>query len=236
MTSEIPLLILAGGRATRLKHLSENTPKYLMPIDSRKCFADVHLEWVHSQGFKKVYLSIGYLGSQIKDYCQDGSRWGLQIKYLEDGDAPLGTGGAVALALSEKFEYLAVTYGDTVLELSFPELLQKIVSFPNANSLMTVYKCDIPGHQCNATFVDGQFIHYDKLNAQSGWKHIDYGFLILKRNCIEAFSKTRPLDLALPMHQDSVSKKVIGHEVNSRFWEIGSPESLFEFQKKFTKS
>src|SRR4051812_21605901 len=92
--SQVPLLILAGGKATRLKHLSQNTPKYLMPVGDR-CFADIHLEWAAQQGFKDILLSLGHLSEQIQAHCGNGEKYGLTIKYLLDGDTPLGTGGAL---------------------------------------------------------------------------------------------------------------------------------------------
>ncbi len=230
--SDTPIFVLAGGRATRLKHLSQNLPKYLMPVDKNRCFADIHLDWIRQQGFKNVFLSIGYLGDQIMDYCKDGSRWGLNIKYFEDGTTPLGTGGAVRLSLKEKFDYLAITYGDTILSLDSSNLLKSIQTDSHALGLMTVYPCDVPGHVCNATMIDGKVI-YNKLHTMPNWQHIDYGFLILKRACIESFSEQTPLDLAMPLSEISEQGKLIGFEVKARFWEIGSVESLSEFQKKF---
>lgn len=230
--ADTPIFVLAGGRATRLKHLSQNLPKYLMPVDQNRCFADIHLDWIKQQGFKNVFMSIGYLGEQIKDYCKDGSHWGLNITYFEDGATPRGTGGAVRLSLKEKFDYLAITYGDTILSLDSSDLLQRMCAHHGAMGLMTVYPCDVPGHVCNATIL-GDNVTYNKLDTKPDWKHIDYGFLILKRDCIESFSQQIPLDLAMPLGEISEQGKLIGFEVKARFWEIGSPESLSEFQKKF---
>ncbi len=46
-----------------------------MPVKNNKTFADVHLEWARAQGFKKVILSVGYLGDLIEAHCGDGSQW-----------------------------------------------------------------------------------------------------------------------------------------------------------------
>ena len=211
LLADIPLLILAGGRATRLKALSENTPKYLMPL-AQGTFADHHLGWIKTQGFQSVILSIGYLGDQVREYCGDGSKWGLKISYLEDGKLPLGTGGAVRAALIHNFDVICVTYGDTLLSFSVERF---IADFLNSSGLaaMTILETQVPGHTCN---IDGRppFITYDKTATKPGWKHIDYGFLALRRPLIEAFPPDVPLDLTAPIAKASNLDQVLGFLVN----------------------
>ncbi len=96
--SETPLLILAGGRATRLRDLSDDRPKFLLPIRDGLLFADFQLRWVKAQGFREVCLSVGYRGEQIEAYCGDGARFGLAISYAFDSPIALGTGGARLIA------------------------------------------------------------------------------------------------------------------------------------------
>ncbi len=241
----VPLLILAGGKATRLKDLSANTPKYLMPITDSKSldkqkvqtFADFHLKWAYEQGFRRIFLSVGYLAKAIKDYCKDGSKWSLNISYLDDGSSPQGTGGAVALSLSQDFDYLAVTYGDTMLTLNAGELFDHLLISQKMNQnirgLMTIYPLDIEGHTANASNDNG-LARYSKKEPKSDWKYIDYGFLFLQRNLIEDFSSSRPLDLAEPLADFCSKNKILAHICKERFWEIGSLESLQEFQNRFS--
>ncbi len=226
-----PILVLAGGKGTRLKNLAAQTPKYLMPVTESKVFADVHLEWLKSLGFHQIFLSIGHLGDQIRAHCGNGSQWGLQIQYLEDGEIPLGTGGAVRKALQFPFNELCVTYGDTILNFSLSEIL-KHYRDSKALGVMTIYENKVPGHQCNAT-LEGPWVIYDKMRPETGWKYIDYGFLLLSRPLIESFDSTTPLDLSTPLSSASRQKKILGFPVQDRFWEIGSPEALSEFQQRF---
>ena len=231
----IPLLILAGGKATRLRHLAANTAKYLMPISENKTFADLHLKWAKDQGFDRVILSLGYLAEQVQNYCGDGSNFGLKISYISDGDKPAGTGGAVRLALKENFNILAVTYGDTILSLNAKNLTKSFSRAKNSEALMTIYENKVPGHVCNCDF-DGQYVKYDKSSPMPEWRYIDYGFMLLKRTLLENFSTQLPLDLANPLSDFSYKRKVIGSLISERFWEIGSPEALTEFKKHFGDS
>ncbi len=226
---QIPILILAGGRATRLKGLASDTPKYLMSVSPAETFADVHLAWLKSIGFQKVLLSIGYLGEKIRNYCGDGKKWGLQIQYIEDGSTLVGTGGAVRKALKFQFNDLCVTYGDTLLNFSLTDFLENYAA-TSALGSMTIFKNELPGHICNID-LKKSWITYDKFNPQPDWEYIDYGFMILKRSLIEFFPQEIPMDLALPLSEAASRKKILGFPVKERFWEIGSPEALAEFQK-----
>ncbi|MEK6772699.1 MAG: sugar phosphate nucleotidyltransferase [Bdellovibrionota bacterium] len=241
----VPLLILAGGKATRLKDLSVNTPKYLMPITDPKSldkekvqtFADFHLKWAYEQGFRRIFLSVGHLAEAIKEYCKDGSKWSLNISYLDDGSSPKGTGGAIALSLSHNFDYLAITYGDTMLTLNAGELFDHLLTTQNRNQnikgLMTIYPLNIEGHIANASYDNG-LARYSKKEPNPDWKHIDYGFLFLQRDLVEGLPSSRPLDLAEPLADFCSKNKILAHICKERFWEIGSLESLQEFQNRFS--
>jgi len=127
MQRTLPLLILAGGRATRLGALSDECPKFLAPVSHDKVFADVQLHWAKQHRFSDVILSVGYRGTQIRAYCGDGARYGLQITYVFDGDTPPGTGGAVRKALYGVSDYAAVLYGDTILDIRLYQDLECIL-------------------------------------------------------------------------------------------------------------
>lgn len=232
-----PILVLAGGRATRLKNLSIETPKYLMPINKNQVFADIHLSWLASLGLKEVILSIGYLGDKIKDFCGDGNQWGLKISYLEDGPSLLGTGGAVRKSLAYDFENLCITYGDTLLKFNLVEFLERFYLFKKDHGgmgAMTIYKNVVPGHVCNIDW-KMPFLVYDKQNPNSNWEYIDYGFMVLTRKLIKDFEAKSPLDLSEPLSLASHKNQIMGFPVSERFWEIGSPEALSEFQNRLNR-
>lgn len=212
-----PLIVLAGGRATRLGAISEDTPKFLVPLGGGKVFADIQLHWLRERGFYDVTLSVGYRAEQIRAYCGDGSRFGLKLRYVEDGPTPLGTGGAV----KKCFERgpVCVTYGDTILEFDLPAVLAK---GPNT---MTVMVCPTE-HQPNAD-LRGDRVVYNKRNPDPSWRYIDYGFLLLSEAFVRGMPDTG--DLA-----DSLAKtELFGVEARERFWEINTPESLEAFKQRF---
>ncbi len=237
-----PLLVLAGGKATRLGVQAQNLPKYLMPISAQKTFADLHLEWVARQGFRVVGLAIGHLGTEIQSHCGDGSRYGLQIDYFADGPKPLGTAGAIKNSLfsgqagvfSERAKeagFICVTYGDTLLDFDVADFVRQFEA-ANSQAAMAISRNQDPRHINNVAW-DGANLIYDKSNPDPLWQHIDHGFLALRCAMVKQFPETGgAMDLAQPLSVASSAGEVSGYLVKSRFWEIGTPEALHEFRAK----
>jgi NDP-sugar pyrophosphorylase family protein len=228
-----PLYVLAGGKATRLGELSQTRPKYLMQISQSKTFADEHIHWIVTQGFKEIVLCVGHLGEQIEKYCGDGSKWGIKINYQGDGENLLGTGGALLKAYQQQNESRAIglTYGDTLLDIDCGNMYQEWNQKQFLAS-MSVYENQVEGHQCNAEYRDGAPLLYDKLNPPPKALHIDYGFMFLSSAFLRLIPQREVCDLAKPLHQASVQKTLQAYLVKNRFWEIGSPHALEEFRMK----
>src|SRR4051794_31517259 len=94
----LPIAILAGGLATRLRPITETIPKALIEIAGEPFLAH-QLRLLRRNGFERVVLCIGYLADQIRDFAGDGSAFGLRIDYSVDGPRLLGTAGAIRRAL-----------------------------------------------------------------------------------------------------------------------------------------
>src|SRR4051812_28648253 len=112
-------VILAGGKGTRMWPLTANTPKNLLPVHGLP-FLHHQLELLKREGFSDILLSIGHLGEQVRDYAGDGSKWGICINYVDEGQELRGTGGALRLALDQGrlAEKFALLYGDSYLPIS----------------------------------------------------------------------------------------------------------------------
>jgi hypothetical protein len=96
-TLKIPVAILAGGLATRLRPITEKIPKSLVPVAGRPFLAH-QLEMLHARGIRRAVLCIGYLGEMIQREFGDEA-FGIQLDYSFDGQTLLGTGGAIKRAL-----------------------------------------------------------------------------------------------------------------------------------------
>lgn len=226
---DAPLLILAGGRATRLGSATADTPKFLVPVGEQK-FADLQLSWVKAQGFSEVVLSVGHLGDRIEAYVGDGARWGLRVRYAYDGRTLLGTGGAVKRALPQPAPFTGLLYGDTILDISCAEVMACAAQV-KAHALMTVLRGP-KTHACNAHF-DGEKVAYAKARPRPEWNDVDYGFLVLSAEFVRALPDTTPLDLAGPLEEASAAGRLAGFLATRPFMEIGTPAALQVFRQRF---
>src|ERR1700730_6402007 len=110
----LPVAILAGGLATRLRPMTDRVPKALLSIAGRP-FIFHQLTLLKYQGIHEVVLCVGHLGEQVKALVGDGRNLGLVIQYSFDGDQLLGTGGALKKALPLLGDDFLVLNGDSFL-------------------------------------------------------------------------------------------------------------------------
>jgi histidinol-phosphate phosphatase family protein len=109
------IVILAGGKGTRLKERLGDLPKPMIPIAS-KPLLEHQIELARSHGFTDVVLFIHHGAQIIQDHFHDGARWKLSIRYVVEKE-PLGTAGAVIAGLDQLADRFAVMYGDTMLNV-----------------------------------------------------------------------------------------------------------------------
>ena len=96
--SDLPVAILAGGLAKRLRPITEKLPKLLVEVAGEPFFSH-QLRLLKNAGFRRIVLCVGYLGEMVVDRYGDGAKWGVHIDYSFDGPKLLGTGGALIRAL-----------------------------------------------------------------------------------------------------------------------------------------
>src|SRR2546423_10740605 len=112
-------VILAGGLGTRMRPETGTIPKALVSVHGAP-FADWQLRHLAAQGVERVVYSIGYRGDMLRDHVGDGSGFGLQVTWVDEGSDLRGTGGALRLALDGGAldDAFFVLYGDSYLPVS----------------------------------------------------------------------------------------------------------------------
>lgn len=225
----LPVAILAGGLAKRLRPLTGRMPKSLIEVAGQP-FIVHQLNLLRRNGLKDVVLCVGHLGEQIQKEVGDGARWGLRVTYAFDGPELLGTGGALRHALPELGDAFFVMYGDSYLDcdyLAIEKMFRKISRL----GLMTVLENMDQWDKSNIVFENGRIMHYDKKNLLPEMKHVDYGLGILRAAALKDYPPDRPFDLE-QVYQDLLARgQLAGFEVKERFYEIGSPEGLEETRR-----
>lgn len=120
---ENPVFLMAGGFGTRLRPLTDNCPKPMLPVGGRPMLEHI-LQDLIDYGFYRFYISVHYLREQVIQHFQDGSRWGVGIQYVHE-DEPLGTAGALGLLPKEAVQRpVIVVNGDIMTRVNYEALLQ----------------------------------------------------------------------------------------------------------------
>jgi N-acetyl-alpha-D-muramate 1-phosphate uridylyltransferase len=219
----LPVAILAGGLATRLRPFTEAIPKSLLDIDGQPFLAR-QLRLLKENGVKRVVLCLGYLGEQIQQYVEE-HQFGLDIACSFDGAVLLGTAGALKKAIPFLDAEFLVMYGDSYLPCKYAKIADAFRS-SGRQGLMTVYRNDDRWDTSNVECRDGQILNYDKINRNSRMHHIDYGLGAFRSSLFAQLPQSEPCDLA-GIYQDLLRRgELAAHEVDERFYEIGSPEGL----------
>jgi NDP-sugar pyrophosphorylase family protein len=225
-----PIVILAGGLATRMRPATEKQPKSLLAV-SGVPFILWQLDLLRRKGITDVILCLGYLGEQIEAYlgrCDDFQN--LNIRYSYDGETPLGTGGALKKAIKDLDTPFFVLYGDSYLDIEYMAVQETFLN-TDSSALMTVYRNNGLFDKSNVQYADGKIIRYDKRNPTKAMRYIDYGLGILNRDLLAVSGFSGTFDLSDVYTQLSERGALSGYEVYKRFYEIGSFEGMADLEK-----
>jgi NDP-sugar pyrophosphorylase family protein len=230
----LPVAILAGGLATRLRPITEKIPKALVEV-AGKPFAVHQIELLRRHGISRIVFCIGYRGEMVVDSLGDGSRWGVDLRYVFDGPTLLGTGGALRLALPQLGNAFMVLYGDSYLDCDYRAIEIAFLA-SGKQALMTVYRNEGAWDTSNVVFHNGQIIQYDKRARTPDMRHIDYGLGLMHARALATQPENEVIDLA-DIYKDLLAQgQLAGFEVNQRFYEIGSPDGLAETDAYLARS
>jgi len=222
----LPVAVLAGGLATRLRPLSKTIPKSLIEVAGQP-FAVHQIELLKAHGLSRIVFCVGYMGERIQFDLGTGRRWGVKLDYVFDGPKLLGTGGALCRALPLLGSAFFVLYGDSYLECDYAKI-ERAFEDSGKQGLMTVLRNENRWDRSNVKFSNGCILGYEKRKPADDMQHIDFGLGILRATVFEAYPEDLPLDLAT-IYQDLLKRgELVGFEVLDRFYEIGSLAGLEE--------
>jgi NDP-sugar pyrophosphorylase family protein len=222
----LPVAVLAGGLATRLRPITETIPKSLVDVAGRP-FAELQIELLREHGIADVIFLVGHLGEMLRGAIGDGSRWHVRVRYVFDGPVALGTGGAINRALPELDDPFFVMYGDSYLECDYAAIAAAFHR-SGKDGLMTVCRNDDRWDRSNVRFEDGRILAYDKQQRTPAMRHIDYGLSVFRKAAFAGRPAGAAFDLAGIHRALLAAGNLAAFEVPGRFYEIGSPEGLAE--------
>ena len=221
-----PVVILAGGLGTRMRAVAEESPESAHPVRGEPfAYPPAPAARLRRACSEVVYV-VGYEGAQIEAAVGDGSAFGLAVAYVDEGEHLHGTGGALRFALDAGAlpEEFGVLYGDSYLPIDLDPVW---AAFDAAGrpALMTVFRNEDRWDRSNAVFEAGRVVLYDKRpearDERMAW--IDYGLSVLRRDVVAEIPTGVSFDLAELFRELSARGDLAGYEVDTRFYEAGSP-------------
>jgi D-glycero-alpha-D-manno-heptose 1-phosphate guanylyltransferase len=225
-------IVLAGGFGTRLASRLDGVPKPMATVACRP-FLEIVLTQLRHAGCARVLLSVGHLHNVIQDYF--GSAFnGMSIDYVIES-VPLGTGGAIRLALAKATEEsVLVLNGDTFLSADLAGMLRFHAAESATVTIAVVHQTDIARY--GGVLIEGnRIVGFDE-KGRSGPGWINGGAYVLSRDLAwppglaEKFSIER--DFFVP---EVARLRPTAYKVEGYFLDIGIPEDLDRAQTELTK-
>lgn len=140
---QVDVIIMAGGKGTRLLPLTENLPKPMVRVAGKPILEHIILHLISCQ-IREFNFAVNHLSEQISDYFKDGSQYGCKINYLHE-DEPLGTGGALKLLKQLDSKPVLAMNGDLITQLDVGKMLKDHRSRGNSLTVgVRDYEVSIP--------------------------------------------------------------------------------------------
>lgn len=222
------IVVLAGGKATRLYPLTKDLPKSLIPINGTP-FILHQINLFKNNNISEIVLCIGTFSEKIMEYLGDGSRFGVSIKYsVEHPSHLLGTLGALRKAYDLLNEHFFVIWGDSYLETDYSKVLNTFLKSGKLG-LMTAYKNENKIETSNMSVKDNMVIDYDKRQNRN-FEYVDYGLSIFKKNVLNFFQEDQNLDLTELNIKLISQNQLAAFVVRDRYYEVGSFQGISELE------
>lgn len=216
------VLIMAGGKGSRLGPLTNQTPKPLIKFGN-ETIIEIIIKKMVKNGFKNIHISVGHLGNQIINYLQSGKYLGAKISYIEE-QFPLGTAGSLSLFPPDRNNPILVINGDLITNVNFQEMFDYFC-FTNSGLTIAVFE---ESYQSNFGVI--KLKNSDVISLEEKPVRLETvfaGIVILHPRILKLVSKNLHMNMS-----DLINKAILENEKVSAFriheyWrDIGTIKSL----------
>lgn len=186
----VDAVIMAGGRGERLRPLTDNLPKPMLPLGN-KPIIEYNIDWLARYGIQNYFISVNYLAEKIIEYFGDGSKKGINIQYVRE-KYPMGTVGSISLIESFFNETVLVMNSDLFTNIDLEEMYQ--VFHHNQADMMVAtipYNIEIPFAVLELS--DNQVVSVREKPSYTYYANA--GIYLLKRSMLEYIPKQQKFDM-----------------------------------------
>lgn len=219
---ESVMVLMAGGKGTRLKPHTDDCPKPMLPVRGKPMLERI-IQRAKAEGFRDFVLSINYLGEMIEDYFGNGERLGISIEYLRE-TIPLGTAGSLSLFKERLDAPFVVTNGDVLTDIRYSDLLDFHIRH-SAHATMAV-RVHEWRHPFGVVEIDGLEIvgFEEKPIARS---HINAGVYVISPVALDHLARNEPCDMpALFQRLQREKMRTIAYPMHEYWLDVGQPDDL----------
>lgn len=210
-------MILAAGRGERMQPLTLTQPKPLL-CAAGKPLIEHCIENLVKAGFVEIVINLSHLGHLIKDFCQNGDRWGAQIAYSDEGETPLETAGGIAFALHRLGpEPFLVINADIICDYPLANLHHQSIDLAHLVMIQN------PPHH-----PQGDFAISNGLLTNSGQQKLTFSGIGVYHPDLFFGIKPEPLKMRPILNQAIDKSRISGELYNGLWMDIGTPERLKE--------
>ena len=231
--------ILAAGRGERMRPLTDQTPKPLLPVGGKPLIA-WHLERLAAAGFTEVVINHAHLGEKIEAALGDGSQWGLRIRYSPEPPGALETAGGIANALPLLGdEVFLVVNGDVYCDIDFGRF-SGLTLGPAVDSMVAAGNQPVahlvmvanPVHHADGDFnIDGQRITFAR-----GVETLTYaGIAVFSPSFFADVPRGSVMKLYPLLAAAIAAGTLTGERHSGRWVDVGTPQRLAELNAELTK-
>jgi D-glycero-D-manno-heptose 1,7-bisphosphate phosphatase len=217
-------VILAGGRGTRLRPLTDTRPKPMVEILG-KPFLGYQIEQLRDQGFKKILLLLGYLPEVVQAYCGDGRRWGVKIEYSISA-AEDETARRLKLAEPWLDPVFLLLYCDNYWPMRMEKMWPHFVA-SGAPAMITVYT-NKDGYTRNSVRVgpDGYVAIYDKSCALPGLQGVEISYAVIDRSVVKLLSDANMSVEEALYNRLAQEHRLAAYVTEHRYYSVGALHRL----------
>jgi dTDP-glucose pyrophosphorylase len=216
------MVIMAGGKGTRLLPQTENCPKPMLLIAGKPILEHI-IDRAKAEGFSHFVLAIYHLGQMIEDYFGNGGRFGVIIEYLRE-ESPLGTAGALGLLSPLPGSAFIVTNGDVITDIRYGELIDfhqqhqatatmavRVHEWQNPFGVVEIQGSEIKGYE-------------EKPISRS---HINAGVYVIEPHVLNLLPKSEPFDMpSLFEILQKRAERLVAYPIHEPWLDVGRPEDL----------
>ena len=200
-----------------------------MVLVNGRPFLEHEIVLLRKNGLTDFVLCVGYLGEKVESYFGDGSLWDVRVRYSYDGPTLLGPAGALKNAEPLLAERFFVTYGDAYLRLDYRALMRSLIRSKKLG-VMAVFENHNRFGNSDVVVENDLVVRYDKKSQGRGMDWVNFGVSALRRGALALIPERRSCDEQQFYAELIKRKELRAFVVENRFYEIGSPASLKEFE------